>query len=75
MTVPNLRHLQAFHEVMATGSISAASLRMHLTQSAVTRAIAAIERYFNTPLFTRSPSWHAPHAGGNRLRRTRRSAH
>jgi len=55
MTVPNLRHLQAFHEVMAAGSISAASLRMHLTQSAVTQAIAAIERYFNAPLFTRSP--------------------
>jgi DNA-binding transcriptional LysR family regulator len=55
MTVPNLRHLQAFHEVVASGSISAAALRMHLTQSAVTQAIAAIERYFGAVLFTRSP--------------------
>ncbi|MBL8265050.1 helix-turn-helix domain-containing protein, partial [Steroidobacter sp.] len=56
MTLPNLRHLQAFHEVVLTGSISAASVRMHLTQSAVTQAIAAIERYFGSSLFTRSSS-------------------
>jgi DNA-binding transcriptional LysR family regulator len=65
MTVPNLRHLQAFHEVMASGSISAASLRMHLTQSALTQAIAAIERYFNASLFTRSPYGMRPTPAGS----------
>ncbi len=73
MTVPNLRHLQAFHEVMATGSISAASVRMHLTQSAVTQAIAAIERYFERAIVHAKPLRHASHAGGHGLRRTRRA--
>jgi LysR family transcriptional regulator of gallate degradation len=64
MTLPNLRHLQAFHEVVASGSISAAALKMHLTQSAVTQAIAAIERHFDASLFTRSSSgMHATPAG------------
>ncbi|HEY0941206.1 MAG TPA: LysR family transcriptional regulator [Steroidobacter sp.] len=64
MTLPNLRHLQAFHEVVATGSISAAALRMHLTQSAVTQAIAAIERHFGVSLFTRHPTGMQPTAAG-----------
>ena len=64
MTLPNLRHLQAFQEVVALGSISAAALRMHLTQSAVTQAIAAVERYFGTSLFTRSSSGMHPTPSG-----------
>jgi DNA-binding transcriptional LysR family regulator len=54
MTLPNLRHLRAFQEVVSLGSISAAAQQMHLTQSAVTQAIAALERHFNAALFTRS---------------------
>lgn len=64
MTLPNLRHLQAFHEVVATGSISAAAVRMHLTQSAVTQAIAAIERHFDVSLFTRHATGMQPTAAG-----------
>ena len=64
MTLPNLRHLQAFHEVVATGSISAAAVKMHLTQSAVTQAIAAVERHFATSLFTRSSSGMHPTPAG-----------
>lgn len=64
MTLPNLRHLQAFHEVVATGSISAAAVRMHLTQSAVTQAIAAIERHFDVSLFTRSSTGMHPTPAG-----------
>lgn len=64
MTVPNLRHLQAFHEVVATGSISAAAVKLHLTQSAVTQAIAAIERHFDTSLFTRSSTGMQPTPAG-----------
>ena len=64
MSVPNLRHLQAFVEVVALGSINAAALRMHLTQSAVTQAIAAVERYFGASLFTRtSTGMHLTAAG------------
>lgn len=64
MTWPNLRHLQAFHEVVTLGSISAAAVKMHLTQSAVTQAIATIERYFDASLFTRSASGMHPTAAG-----------
>ncbi|HEY0687000.1 MAG TPA: LysR family transcriptional regulator [Steroidobacter sp.] len=64
MTFPNLRHLQAFNEVVATGSISAAAVKMHLTQSAVTQAIAAIERHFGASLFTRTSSGMQPTAAG-----------
>lgn len=64
MTLPNLRHLQAFHEVVLLGSISATSLQMHLTQSAVTQAIAAVERHFGAALFTRSSTGMQPTAAG-----------
>lgn len=50
----NLRHLHAFREVARLGSISAAAQAVHLTQPAVTQAIAAVERYFETQLFSRS---------------------
>jgi DNA-binding transcriptional LysR family regulator len=50
----NIRHLYAFYEVTRVGSVSAASHTVHLTQPAVTQAIAQIERYFCARLFTRS---------------------
>lgn len=64
MAVPNLRHLQAFLEVVALGGINAAAVKMHLTQSAVTQAIAAIERHFDVALFTRSSTGMHPTASG-----------
>jgi LysR family transcriptional regulator of gallate degradation len=64
MAVPNLRHLQAFLEVVALGGINAAAVKMHLTQSAVTQAIAAIERHFDVALFTRSSTGMHPTAAG-----------
>jgi DNA-binding transcriptional LysR family regulator len=64
MSVPNLRHLQAFLEVVAFGGINAAAGKMHLTQSAVTQAIAAVERHFGTSLFTRSSTGMHPTAAG-----------
>ena len=65
MTLPNLRHLHAFHEVVEAGSISAAAAKLHLTQSAVTQAIAGVERYFGTPLFVRSSSGMRPTRAGD----------
>src|SRR5688572_19281932 len=64
MAVPNLRHLQAFLEVVALGGINAAAVKMHLTQSAVTQAIAAVERHFDVALFTRSSTGMHPTAAG-----------
>lgn len=64
MSVPNLRHLQAFLEVVALGGINAAAVKMHLTQSAVTQAIAAIERHFGASLFTRSSTGMHPTPAG-----------
>lgn len=64
MSMPNLRHLQAFLEVVALGGINAAAMKMHLTQSAVTQAIAAVERHFGVSLFTRSSTGMHPTAAG-----------
>ena len=50
----NLRHLHAFREVAQLGSISAAARSVHLTQPAVTQAIAQIEEHFGARLFARS---------------------
>lgn len=50
----NIRHLHAFYEVTRFGSVSAAAPLVHLTQPAVTQAIAQIERYFCARLFIRS---------------------
>ena len=50
----NLRHLHAFREVAQLGSISAAARSVHLTQPAVTQAIAQIEDHFGARLFSRS---------------------
>ncbi|MGH8325465.1 MAG: LysR family transcriptional regulator, partial [Steroidobacteraceae bacterium] len=48
------RHLHAFREVAQLGSTSAAARSVHLTQPAVTQAIAQIEDHFGARLFTRS---------------------
>ncbi|WP_309747828.1 LysR family transcriptional regulator [Roseobacter sp. N2S] len=50
----NLRHLRAFVEVCNHGGISAASGAVHLSQPAITQAIAKLEEGFGLPLFTRS---------------------
>lgn len=50
----NLRHLRAFVEVCHHGGISAASGAVHLSQPAITQAIAKLEDGFGLSLFTRS---------------------
>ncbi len=49
----NLRHLRALCETVATGSFSSASRRVHLSQSAVTQAIAGLESGLDQTLFSR----------------------
>jgi LysR family transcriptional regulator, regulator for genes of the gallate degradation pathway len=50
----NLRHLRAFREVVRCGSISAASHSVHLSQPAITQAIAKLEHFMSALLFVRS---------------------
>lgn len=52
---PNLRHLSAFHEVGRLKGISAAAEVVHLSQPAVTQAIAGLERELEETLFDRRP--------------------
>jgi LysR family transcriptional regulator, regulator for genes of the gallate degradation pathway len=53
-TTINLRHLRAFCEVAAVGSISLGAGRVHLSQPAVTQALAKLERNVGAQLFDRS---------------------
>lgn len=49
-----LRHIEVFQAVMETGSMSAAARLIHLTQPAVSRAVANAEAQLGYPLFHRS---------------------
>jgi len=50
----NLFDLEAFASVVETGSVVAASARLHLSQSAITRRIQNVESELNIPLLHRS---------------------
>lgn len=52
--MPNLRHLHVFREVAKRKSVSAASQAVHLSQPAITQAVASLEKQFGTALFDRS---------------------
>jgi DNA-binding transcriptional LysR family regulator len=51
----NLRHLRIFLAVATHGSITRAAVQHHLSQPAVTQAIAKLERVTGTSLFQRTP--------------------
>jgi DNA-binding transcriptional LysR family regulator len=48
------RHIRTFHEVVLTGSYSAAARALGYTQPAITQQMKALERDVGTPLFTRA---------------------
>ncbi|MFJ6695113.1 LysR substrate-binding domain-containing protein [Streptomyces sp. NPDC091272] len=48
------RHIKTFHEVVRTGSYSAAARALGYTQPAITQQMRALERDVGTPLFTRA---------------------
>lgn len=73
-TLPNVRHLQAVHEVAACNRIKDAARRVHLSQPAVTQAVAKLERDLSEPLFERRPEgMFATEAGKLFLRRVERA--
>lgn len=49
----NIPDLEAFIAVVETGSVGAASLRLHLTQPGVTRRVQSLEQVLGTPLLDR----------------------
>ena len=55
-TTPNLRHLVLFDQVVRRGSVSAAARAAHLSQPAVTQAVAHIEAALGARLLQRSYS-------------------
>ena len=60
----NLRHLRAFQAVHDHGSITAAADVAHLSQPAITQAIAKLERVVGVTLFDRGRSGMVPTVGG-----------
>ncbi|NLG74951.1 MAG: LysR family transcriptional regulator [Xanthomonadaceae bacterium] len=62
--MPSLRHLHLTREIVRLGSVSAVSRRLHLSQPAVTQAVANVERYFGTPLFMRESTGMKPTPAG-----------
>lgn len=70
----NLRHLRAFVEVCQHGGISAAAGAIHLSQPAITQAIAKMEELLHTALFVRSGRGMTPtEPGAGFLRRATRA--
>ena len=51
----NLRHLRVFLSVADTGTITRAAELCHVSQPAVTQAMAKLETIAGQPLFARKP--------------------
>jgi DNA-binding transcriptional LysR family regulator len=69
-----LRHLEVFHAIMQTGSVSAAARAIHVSQPAITRALQQAEAELGFKLFQRlpgrlvaTPEAHALHAETGQL--------
>ena len=62
-----LRHLKTMRAIEQTGSLAAAAERLHLTQSALSHQIRALESYYDTPLFSRSSRPMRPTEAGRRF--------
>ena len=66
--VPNLRHLRAFVLVAECGGITRAASHIHLSQPAITQALAKLEDRFATKLLEAGPEGMATTAAGALLR-------
>ncbi|MBW4331355.1 LysR family transcriptional regulator [Stakelama sp. CBK3Z-3] len=63
----NLRHLEAVAAAGRLGSISAASEALHLSQPAMTQAVAKVEALLGHRMFDRQPSGVQPTEAGRRM--------
>jgi len=63
----DVRDLQVVLAVSAAGTTARAAQRLHLTQSAVSRALQLVEDKLGLPLFERTPRGLVPTAAGARL--------
>ncbi len=61
------RHIEAFRAVVATGSMTEASRRLHTSQPQVSRLIAQLEAITGLPLFDRSGGRVVPSLDGTRF--------
>jgi LysR family transcriptional regulator, regulator for genes of the gallate degradation pathway len=61
---PNLRHLHCFREIVRLGSLSAAARSVHMSQPAVTQAVAGLEALFGAPLLNRRSNGASPTPAG-----------
>ncbi|HHQ69273.1 MAG TPA: LysR family transcriptional regulator [Halothiobacillaceae bacterium] len=62
-----LRHLRTLAAIAQTESLAQAAERLHVTQSALSHQIRAIESYYNTPLFSRRSRPMRPTEAGRRF--------
>lgn len=67
MTI-NFTHLAAFLAVVETGSVTAASQRLHVSQPTLTREIRELEERLDVPLFDRLPRGMQPTEAGQLLK-------
>ncbi len=67
-----IRHLQMVTAVAASGSVTQAARDLHLTQSAVSHQLRAIEARLGTPLFLRVGKRMVVTAAGGRVLETAR---
>ena len=70
----NLRHLWAVEVIEASGSLSAAAAKIHLSQPAVTQGVNKLEESLGTKLFIRQPGGMQPTEAGAALARRIRDA-
>ena len=63
--IPNFRHLRAYCAVAACRSISQAAEQVHLSQPAITQALAKLEKRLGVPLFERSANGMHPTEPGD----------
>lgn len=62
-----LRHLRTLQALAETGSLAAAARRLHLTQSALSHQLRALEGYFETPMVRKGTRPLALSPAGERL--------
>lgn len=51
----NVSHLVVFQSLIQTGNVTATAAELHMSQPAVSRALAHLREMFNDPLFVRAP--------------------